>query len=320
MHHWIWAALLALLSSISASAQAQEYPTRVIRAITNLSAGGLSDVFMRALGDELTRRWGQTVVVENRPGGAYNIGARACADAAPDGYTICILLSDAIVYNPHLFKNLPFDERALQPVMNLFYLMQTLAVNASLKVKTVDELVAYSKAKPKTLSYQSASPAPALYMERLVETKGADWVRVPFKGGADSVNALLSGVTPIALLGEGNIIGHIRAGTINQLAMLNNIRSPNFADVPTLADLGYRGPVSRPWFGLFVPTGTPRAITDKLAQEIAGIVKNPTFSDKQLTARSLVPGTNVGDAFVEEVKKDRAEAAQVVKDAGLTPQ
>ena len=79
MHHWIWAALLALLSSISASAQAQEYPTRVVRAITNLSAGGLSDVFMRALGDELTRRWGQTVVVENRPGGAYNIGARAWA-------------------------------------------------------------------------------------------------------------------------------------------------------------------------------------------------------------------------------------------------
>ena len=97
-------------------------------------------------------------------------------------------------------------------------------------------------------------------------------MRVPFKGGADSVNALLSGVTPIALLGEGNIIGHIRAGTINQLAMLNNIRSPNFANVPTLEDLGYRGAVSRPWFGLFVPTGTPRAITEKLAQEIAGIV------------------------------------------------
>ena len=161
----LWRRLLALLSGISASAHAQEYPTRAIRAITNLSAGGLSDIFMRALGDELHKRWGQTVVVENRPGGAYNIGARACGDAAPDGYTICILLSDAIVYNPHLFKNLPFDERTLQPVMNLFYLMQTLAVNASLNVKTVDELVAYSKAKPKTLSYQSASPAPALYMD-----------------------------------------------------------------------------------------------------------------------------------------------------------
>ena len=102
--------------------------------------------------------------------------------------------------------------------------------------------------------------------------------------------------------------------------MLNNIRSPNFTDVPTLEDLGYRGPVSRPWFGLFVPTGTPRAITDKLAKEIGGIINDPAFKAKQLTARSLVVGTNVGEAFVEEVKKDRAEAAQVVKDAGLPQQ
>ena len=152
MHRWIVTALALLLSGWSAFAQAQDYPVRTIRAITNLSAGGLSDIFMRALGEELHKRWGQPIIVENRPGGAYNIGARACQDAAPDGYTICILLSDAVVYNPHLYKSLPFDERGIQPVMNLFYLIQTLAVNSALQVKTIDELVAYARAKPKTLS------------------------------------------------------------------------------------------------------------------------------------------------------------------------
>jgi len=321
MLRWMPGALLALLTlSLPLAAQAQQYPARPIKAVTNLSAGGLSDIFMRAVGEELQKRWGQPVVVENRPGGAYNIGVRACADSAPDGYTVCILLSDSVVYNPHLFKSLPYDERAIQPVMNLFYLIQVLAVNSQLGAKTVDELIAVSKSKPKTLSYQSASPAPALYMESLVAEKGADWVRVPFRGGADSVNAILSGATPIALLGEGNIIGHIRAGTITPLAMLNNLRSPNFPNVPTLADLGYRGAVSRAWFGLFVPTGTPAPIVDRIAKEFSSIINEPAFKERQLTARSLVPGTNMGAQFEEELRKDRADAAQVVKDSGLTPQ
>jgi tripartite-type tricarboxylate transporter receptor subunit TctC len=317
MHRWIFGALVALLSGPSVSAQAQEYPTRVVRAITNLSAGGLSDIFMRALGEELHKRWGKPIVVENRPGGTQNIGVRACQDAAPDGYTICILLSDALVYNPHLFKSLPFNESAVQPVMNLFYIIQTIAVNSSLGVKTMDELVAYSKAKPGTLSYQSASPAPALYMEKLKAEKGADWVRVPFKGGADSVNAMLTGATPISILGEANIIGHIRAGTITPLAMVNNIRSPNFTNVPTLEELGYRGAPSRAWFGLYVPTGTPAPIIDKIVKDIASVLADPVFKERLLTARSLVPGSNVGAKFAEEVAKDRAEAGEVVRAAGI---
>ena len=104
------------------------------------------------------------------------------------------------------------------------------------------------------------------------------------------------------------------------LAMLNNIRSPNFPDVPTLADLGHRGAVSRAWFGLFVPTGTPHLITDKIAEEFTSIINEPAFKERHLTNRSLVVGTNVGEQFAEELRKDHADAAQVVKDSGLTPQ
>jgi tripartite-type tricarboxylate transporter receptor subunit TctC len=302
-------------------ASAQDYPTRPIKAITTTSAGGISDISMRALGDELNKRWGQPIIIENRPGGMQNLGARACSEAPPDGYTVCILNAEPVAYNQFLLKSMPFDpDKGLQPVTNLYHLIQTLVVNAKLEVKTVDELIALSKAKPGTMNYLTASVPLALYMEKLKEQKGADWVRVPFKGGGESVNAVLSGATPIALIGEGNVIGQIRAGTMTPLAMLNNIRSPNFPAVPTLADTGYTGTPSRSWYGLFMPPGTPRPIVDKLAKEVASIVADPAFREKHMTARSLVPAVNSPDEFAAEIKKDRVAAEQVVKEAGLTPQ
>jgi tripartite-type tricarboxylate transporter receptor subunit TctC len=309
------------LMAVAGPALAQDYPTRPIRALTTTSAGGISDIFMRALGDELLKRWGQPIVVENRPGGMQNLGARACSEAPPDGYTICILNAEPIAYNQFLLKNMPFDpEKGVQPVTNLYHLIQTLVVNAQLNVKTIDELIALSKAKPGTLNYVTAAVPLALYMETLKKEKGADWVRVPFKGGGEAVNAVLSGSTPIALIGEGNVIGQIRAGTMTPLVMLNNIRSPNFPDVPTLAETGYTGPPSRSWYGLFTPAGTPRPIVDKLANAVAAIVDDPTFRERHLSARSLVPAINTPEQFAAEIRKDRTLAQEVVKAAGLEPQ
>jgi tripartite-type tricarboxylate transporter receptor subunit TctC len=314
-------ALAAAAFGLPSMATAQDYPTRPIKAVTTTSAGGISDVFMRALGDELHKRWGQPIIVENRPGGMQNVGARVCTEAAPDGYTICILNAEPMAYNQFLLKNMPFDpEKGVQPVTNLYQIIQTLVVNSSLKVKTIDELIALSKAKPGTLNYLTAAVPLALYMETLVKEKGADWVRVPFKGGGEAVNAVLSGSTPIALIGEGNVIGQIRAGTMTALVMVNNIRSPNFPDVPTLEETGYTGPPSRSWYGLFTPAGTPKPIVDKLAKEVASIVKDPAFLARHLTARSLVPAINTPEQFAEEIKKDRVMAERVVKEAGLTPQ
>ena len=321
MKHLIAVVALIVAVAGAGSVLAQDYPTRPIKALTTTSAGGISDIFMRALGDELFKRWGQPIIVENRPGGMQNVGARACTEAAPDGYTICILNAEPMAYNQFLLKNMPFDpEKGVQPVTNLYQIIQTLVVNSSLKVKTIDELIALSKAKPGTLNYLTAAVPLALYMETLVKEKGADWVRVPFKGGGEAVNAVLSGSTPIALIGEGNVIGQIRAGTMTALVMVNNIRSPNFPDVPTLEETGYTGPPSRSWYGLFTPAGTPKPIIDKLAKEVASIVKDPAFLARHLTARSLVPAINTPEQFAEEIKKDRVMAERVVKEAGLTPQ
>ncbi len=316
---FIAAAAIAL--PVSSSASAEDYPSRPVRVFTTTSAGGLSDVFMRALGDELGKRMGTTFVIENRPGGMQNVGARACAEAPPDGYTICIINADPIAYNQWLLKSMPFNpETALEPIINLFHLIHALIVNANLKVKTVDELVALSKAKAGTLNYLTPGAPMVLYMETLKKERGADWVRVPFRGGGDAVTAIMSGSTPIGLFGEGNVIGHIRAGTMTPLVMMNNVRSPNFPKVPLLSETGYQGAPSRGWYGLFAPAGTPRPIIERINKEVHAIVSRPDFTAKHLTARSLAPALNSPEEFAADIRRDRAQAKDVVQAAGMTPQ
>jgi tripartite-type tricarboxylate transporter receptor subunit TctC len=312
---------LILLLGMFGPAAADDWPDRPIRGLTTTSPGGISDVFMRALGEKLSARLGKPIVVENRPGGMQNIGARACQDSEPDGYTICIINADPMIYNQFLIRNKPFDpEKGLQPITKLFDLIHVMVVNSVLKVKNVDELIALSKIKSSTLSYLTPGAPMVLYMETLKKERGADWVRVPFKGGGEAVSAILSGFTPIGLFGEGNVIGQIRAGTMTPLVMLNNIHSPNFPQVPTLKETGYDGPPSRGWYGLFAPAGTPRPIVDRLAKEVAAIVADPDFAQKQLKDRSLVGSTNTPDEFAKEIVADRKVAEQVVKQAGMGPE
>ena len=305
----------------AAPAAAQDWPARPVKVITTTSAGGLSDIFMRALGEELRQTWGQPLIVENRPGGSMNLGTRACADSTPDGYTICITNADAMLYNQFLFKNLPFNpETSLQPVTNAFHLIHMLVVNSQLGVKNIDELCALSKAKPGTLSYLAPGAPLVLYMETLQKEKGCDWVRVPFKGGGEAVNAIMSGSTPIGLFGEGNVIGNIQAGQMTPLVMMNNIRSPNFPKVSLLSEVGYNGPPSKSWYGIFAPAGTPMPIVNRVSKEIGEIVGKPEFRDRHLTARSLVPAANTPEQFADDMKRERVVAEKVVKDAGFEAQ
>ena len=179
--------------------------------------------------------------------------------------------------------------------------------------------MALSKQKAGTLSYLTASLPLVVYMESLKRDKGADWVRVPFKGGGQATNAVLGGSTPIALIGLGNVIAYIEAGKMTALAMTNNIKSPQLPAVPTLAETGYKGPPSRTWYGLFAPAGTPKAIIDKLNKEIRAVAGDKDFIAKHFTARSLVPVLNSPEEFAAEIKEDRKVAEQVVKAAGMEP-
>ncbi|MGH6683521.1 MAG: Bug family tripartite tricarboxylate transporter substrate binding protein, partial [Pseudolabrys sp.] len=242
---------LAAMTLWANPALADDYPNRPIRVYTTSSAGGISDVFLRVLNDSLQSHLGQPLIIENKPGGAGNIAARTCQDAPPDGYTICIINADTMIYNQFLFKQIPFSpEKGLIPIVNLFHLIQAVVVNSDLHVKSMDELVALSKQKPGTLNYLTASIPCVVYMDSLKRDKGADWVRVPFRGGGEAVTAVLGGSTPIAMIGIGNVMGQIKAGKMTALALVNNIRTPLLPETPTLADLGYKGAPSRTWYGL----------------------------------------------------------------------
>ena len=316
----IFAAALVAVALV-APALADDYPSRPIRVFTTSSAGGISDVFMRVLNDALQQRLGQPLIIENKPGGAGNIAARACQDAAPDGYTICIINADPMIYNQFLFKKLPFDpDKGLVPIVNLFHLIQVLVVNSSLGAKTVDELVAVSKQKPGTLHYLTASVPLAVYMDSLKRERGADWVRVPFRGGGEATQAVLSGTTPIALIGLGNVISHVTAGSMTVLALTNNIRTPLLPHAPTFADLGYKGAPSQTWYGLFAPAGTPKAIIEKLNAEVRRVFASKEFVERFITSRGLVAAINSPEEFAAEIAADRAGAEQVVKESGLQPQ
>jgi tripartite-type tricarboxylate transporter receptor subunit TctC len=304
----------------AAQASADDYPNRPIRVFTTSSAGGISDIFMRVLNDAMQSRLGQPLIIENKPGGAGNIAARACQDATPDGYTICIINADTMIYNQFMFKSIPFDPEKLTPIVNLFHLIQVLVVNAELGAKTVDELVAVSKAKPGTLNFLTASIPCVVYMDSLKRDKGADWIRVPFRGGGEAVTAILGGTTPIGLIGLGNVTAQIKAGKMNALALVNNIRTPALPDVPTLADLGYKGAPSETWYGLFAPAGTPKPIIDRLNGEIVKVVSDPGFREKYIISRGLVPAIDTPEEFARDIKTGRAGAEQVVRESGLPPQ
>jgi len=309
-----------MLCTVGSTAASQDYPNKPIRVIVGSSPGGISDVFVRSLGEELHRRLGQPLIIENRSGGAFNIAARACAEGSSDGYTICILPNEPLTYNLFLFKNLPFDPEKLTPVTQLFFMTQVLAVNSSLNVNSLAELASLSKARPKMLSYSSPAYAQALFVEKFNEQNGADLVRVPFRGGGDAVNGLLAGTTPVVFIGIANVISHIRAGTVTPLVIDDEERSPLAPEVPTVTETGYRGDMTRSYFGLFAPAETPRAVVIRLHQEIFAVTKDPAFRDKNFTHRGLVAVISSPDEFALFLKKDRAAAERVVRASGLQPQ
>jgi tripartite-type tricarboxylate transporter receptor subunit TctC len=308
---------LALSCAAASPAPAQDYPARPIRIIVTTSAGGLSDVFLRALGEPLHQRLGQPVVVENRAGGNMIIGARACAEAAPDGYTLCMMPGEPLLYNQFQFKNLPYDpDKSFQPITNFFFITQALGVSAALPVKNLAELAAYSKAKAGTLSYSAPSSSQIVFMENWKRETGADLVKIPFKGGGDTVNGMLSGTTPVGFLGLGNLISYIRAGTIRALLVDSERRSALIPDVPTVGETVPGADITRAFFGLLAPAATPRGVVDKLRAEIVRILADPQFQARHMTERGLEPVGNTPEEFRAFLVADRVRAERVVKAAG----
>ncbi len=316
------AALVAALAMqpLTPAAAQQSYPTRPIRVIASQGPGGLSDVFMRALAEELRPMLGETVVVENRTGAGGSIGARACAESPPDGHTICILPAEAMLINPVIFPNASFDPKTtLLPITKLFYLTQVFAVNTALSVKSFAELAALARAKPKTLSYMSPQLSKVAFMEHFNKTNGTDFVRVPFKGGGDAVNSMLTGSTPVAIFGIGNLMQYIRDGRVTGFAVDGDKRSPLAPEIPTFREAGYTDHIMASYFGMYAPVGVPKPIVDRLNETIVRAASNPEFQKRHMIGRGLAPVLDSPEQFAKQLEIDRAEGRMVVKASGLYP-
>ncbi len=307
-----------LLLAAAVPAAAQNFPSRTIRAIVSQGAGGLSDLVMRALAQGIGAANLGTVVVEDRSGAGGTIGAHACANSAPDGYTICILPGEATIINPIIEPIADFDPgKALAPITRVFFLTQVFAVNASLHVESFDELAAYAKAHPKTLNYMAPSISEVAFMAKFNKEHGTDMVRVPFKGGGDAVNSMLTGTTQIAIFGIGNLVPFIRAGKIVGLAVDGEQRSPLAPEIPTFKELSFNKRVLPTSFGIYAPAGTPKPIIDKLNKIVVAIGSKPEFEKKYLIARGLTPVFDAPDHFAKGIAVDRADGLAAVKASGL---
>jgi tripartite-type tricarboxylate transporter receptor subunit TctC len=303
----------------TAPAAAQSYPSKPVRVLTANSAGGTSDIFVRAMGDELQKRWGQPVIIENRPGGGMNIAGRACAEAPNDGSTICILPGEVLVLNQFTYKSIPYDpEKAFEPITNAFINTQVVVVSSKLGVSSFEALAKLSKDKPGTLAYTALSIPMQIMIEQWKRKTGADIVFVPARGGGDIVTGLLTGTTPVAIVGLPNFISHIRNGTVTALAVDSDKRSHLFPDVPTLTELGFHS-LAPVYFGFVAPAGTPRPIIEKLHADISQIGNDREFRQKRLIDIGIEPVFDTPEQFAQYLKRQRTSAAQTIRESGFQP-
>jgi tripartite-type tricarboxylate transporter receptor subunit TctC len=314
------AIVAAFIGSDIATGHAQTFPSRAVKAITDVGTGGTYDIFARALGEELNKKWGQGVVVEPHPGGNAVIGNRACAESAPDGHSFCILSNQGLVANEFLYKKLPYSRASFSPVMNLFYNTQVIVVNADLKVRTLEELAALARAKPGTLNYVVPGIFQRVFFDNFNRKYGTDLVSIPFKGGGDALTGVLSGTVPIAFIGGANFAPYVREGKMVALAVDATKRSPLFPDAPTLTEIGYTEYMTRTYLALMMPAGTPQPIIAKVHADVAAIMNNPNFRKRHVIDRGLEPVVDTPEEFARFLEQDRANTGALVKAARIEPQ
>src|SRR5580704_6314793 len=313
-------AALSAASTLARPALAQAWPARPIRFIVPFPAGGTTDLIARIIGQWLTGRLGQQIVVENKPGGGTNIAVQSVVNAAPDGYTLLFTVATNTI-NPSLHKSLPFDfQRDIAPVAGLAELPLVLDVTPTLPASTVPEFIAYAKANPGKINFASfgVRTISQLAIELFKISTGVDVVHVPYQGGAPMLTDLLSGRIQAGVDALPNSLPHIKSGGVRALAVLSAQRTPALPDVPTMGET-IAGFEVTPWTALGVPSGTPNVIVERLNREI-----NAGLADPGVRARMAevggVPLVYSPAELRALIASDAAKWARVVEQAGIKPE
>jgi len=314
--------VLTILAAVAGapSANAQNYPTRPIRWIVPVPAGATTDIVTRLVAQKISEAWGQQVIVDNRPGGAFVIGSDAVAKATPDGYTVGTLLTPHIV-NPFVMKDLPYDtQRDFTPVTLMVIVPGVMTMYPGVPASTLKEVIALAKAKPGTLNYGSPGPLTSghLSMEMLKLTAGISITHIPYKGGAPAIADLIAGQIQFLISGPPGVLQHIKSGRLKAIATTAAKRSPGLPDTPTFAESGLPGFDTYEWYGVFAPGKLPKDVLAKLSREIAHIIKLPDMSEK-LSVQGAIPVGNTPEEFASFVKREMDTWGKVAQQVGLKP-
>jgi tripartite-type tricarboxylate transporter receptor subunit TctC len=287
------AAVLATLSQF-ATAQGAPYPLRPIRVIVPSSPGGGLDIVARAVGQQLSAAWGQSVVIDNRAGAGGTIGPDIVAKAPPDGHTL-LIVSATFAVNPSVYPKLPYDSlKDFTPVILATTQPQVLAVHPSVAARSIKELVALAKAQPGRLNYSSPGDGTLsqLAFELFKGAAGVDIVHIPYKGSSVSMTAVVSGETQATTGSVVTVLPHVGSGRLRALASSGKRRTPALPDVPTMAEQGLPGATVSGWYAYLAPPRTPRPIVDKLNAEFTRILQSPQIREQLARDGSeAAPGT-----------------------------
>jgi tripartite-type tricarboxylate transporter receptor subunit TctC len=312
-------ALIATIVGSIGSAVAQDYPTRPIRLLHGFAAGGAADTLSRILANGLSKRLGQPIVIEAKPGSGGNLAAAAIAKAEPDGYTIG-LVTGAHAISPALYKSLPYDSvDGFEMISTAVYYALVIAVRSDYEAKSLAELIALAKAKPGDLSFASVGFGSTHHLAGalLETTAGIKMVHVPYRGDSLTVTALLGGEIPVIVGTPVLLAPQIASGAVRGLAVTSPTRTPLLPDVPTADEAGVRGFDVRTWAGLLAPKGTPPAIIKRLNTAVRETVAEPETKAALETAIGGEVQASTPDEMRALVQSQIAKWADVIKKADI---
>jgi len=310
---------LLLAASVISLAAAQPYPAKPVRLIVPFPAGGPADIFGRFLAQGMSARLGQPVLVENVSGMSGALGVDRAAKSPADGYTLALISSSAASIGPFAMANMPFDPgKDLTLISTAVRVPEVIAVNPSLPVNTLAELIDFLKANPGKVNYGSAGPGSITHLgaELLKVETHTDALHVPYKGAAPAVNDLLGGQVQFGIFDVPVLLPHIRAGKLRALAITSGKRAATLPEVPTTGELGYPKVNSDNWYGLVGPAGLPPAILKRIGAAASAALNSPEVSE-QYAKVGGVPMPSTPEEFAVYLAQDQAKWGAVVKAIGF---
>jgi tripartite-type tricarboxylate transporter receptor subunit TctC len=298
-------------------AQPQGYPNKPIKIVAPFPAGGSADIIPRIIGEKLSLKWGQPVIVENRAGAAGNIGAEYVFKAEPDGYTLLSSPPPPLIINPNLYRNLPFDPTQFVPVGIMVAIPNVVLVNPKVPANSVQQLIAYAKANPDQLNYASQGSGTTSHLtgEMFKSMAGVRLTHIPYKGSAPALTDLLAGQVEMMFDNLGVSRQHVVSGKLKLLAVCGEKRVASLPDVPALAEI-LPGFEAVAWFGIVAPPKTPMPIAEKISAAVAEVLKLPDVQ-KRLADLSAEPIGNTPAQMAAFMKQDAARWREVIRSAGV---